>query len=148
MVNTWHEGDVARSVQQIVSQNSTNLYVAFCIRCYGVTSWQPCLKLRGYTGRTARSNHTAAASDHATVTVDERQLKSEQQKKQPGQKGGKNAGGKADKKSELAVTPKSEDFARYLKRLHHSCALHICCYQEESYMHVGTDLDANIYWCE
>ncbi len=93
-------------------------------RCYGVTSWQPCLSTRTHRGslNTARHSHvTAASAEQATATTEAPKAKSQQQKKQ---KGGKNAGGKADKKSELAVTPKSEDFARYcsvtylIERLH------------------------------
>lgn len=96
-------------------------------RCYGVTSWQPCLSTRAHRNslNTARHNHvTAASAEQATATTEAPKAKSQQQKKQANQKGGKNAGGKADKKSELAVTPKSEDFARYcsvtylVERLH------------------------------
>jgi hypothetical protein len=85
-------------------------------RCYGVTSWQPCLSTRTHRNlpNTARHNHvTAASAEQATATTEPLKAKPQQQKKQTNQKGGKNAGGKADQKSELAVTPKSEDFARY-----------------------------------
>ncbi|DBA99930.1 TPA: Proline--tRNA ligase, chloroplastic/mitochondrial [Trebouxia sp. C0004] len=86
------------------------------VRCYGVTSWQPCLSTRTHRNslNTARHNHdTAASAEQATATTEAPKAKSQQQKKQAKQQGGKNAGGKADKKSELAVTPKSEDFARW-----------------------------------
>lgn len=60
-----------------------------------------------------RGQHTAtaAAVDQQTATTEVPKSNKQQQKKQSGQKNSKNSGGK-DKKSELAVTPKSEDFAR------------------------------------
>lgn len=96
-----------------------------CIyRCFGATSWQPCFGLRGHRLRQqkVRGQYTATASaDQQTATTEvPKSNKQQQQKKQSRQKNGQNAGGK-DKKSELAVTPKSEDFARYashLLRLH------------------------------
>lgn len=87
-----------------------------CIpRCFGVTSWQPCSGIRGHghVHQKMRGQHTAtaAAVDQQTATAEVPKSNKQQQKKQSGQKNGKNSGGK-DKKSELAVTPKSEDFAR------------------------------------
>ncbi|KAL3138343.1 Proline--tRNA ligase, chloroplastic/mitochondrial [Trebouxia sp. C0010 RCD-2024] len=86
------------------------------VRCFGATSWQPCFGLRGHRLRQqkVRGQYTATASaDQQTATTEvPKSNKQQQQKKQSRQKNGQNAGGK-DKKSELAVTPKSEDFARW-----------------------------------
>ncbi|KAL0019002.1 hypothetical protein WJX79_005964 [Trebouxia sp. C0005] len=86
------------------------------VRCYGVTSWQPCLSTRNHRNLLNTARHIraiAASAEQATATTEAPKAKSQQQKKQANQKGGRNAGGKNDKKSELAVTPKSEDFARW-----------------------------------
>ena len=83
-------------------------------RCFGATSWQPCFGIKGHRHfyQKVRKQHTvAAAVDQPTATIEVPKTNKQQQKKQSGQKNSKNAGGK-DKKSELAVTPKSEDFAR------------------------------------
>ncbi len=103
-------------------------------RCYGVTSWQPCLSTRAHKPWQQKARHqhaTAASTDQAISTAEAPKAKPQQQpRKQSNQKGGKNGGGKADKKSELAVTPKSEDFARYciLVKAHHNSATtqHAC----------------------
>ena len=88
--------------------------VCIC-RCFGVTSWQTCSGIRGHrhVHQKMRGQHTAtaAAVDQQTATAEVPKSNKQQQKKQSGQKNSKNSGGK-DKKSELAVTPKSEDFAR------------------------------------
>lgn len=81
------------------------------LRCFGLTSWRRPFELRrqSFCQHRARGQHTtAAASEQQTATAEAPKPKAQQQKKQAGQKGGKDAG----KKSELAVTPKSEDFAR------------------------------------
>lgn len=100
-----------RNISSIPSLSRGSLH-----RCYGVTSWQPCLSTRNHRNLLNTARHIraiAASAEQATATTEAPKAKSQQQKKQANQKGGRNAGGKNDKKSELAVTPKSEDFARY-----------------------------------
>ena len=83
-------------------------------RCFGATSWQPCFGVRGHRHSCPklRGQHTViATAEQQTVTAEVPKTNKQQQKKQLGQKNSKNPGGK-DKKSELAITPKSEDFAR------------------------------------
>ena len=90
------------------------LYTFWMRRCFGATSWQPCFGVRGHRHfyQKARDLHTVtAAVDQPTATTEVPKTNKQQQKKQMGPKSSKVAGGK-DKKSELAVTPKSEDFAR------------------------------------
>lgn len=94
-------------------------------RCYGVTSWQPCLNIRvpkPWLHRVRHQHATAAAAEQATSTTEAPKTKRQQQKANSKQKGGK-----ADKKSELAVTPKSVDFARYCttKRSTSTATLHM-----------------------